>query len=48
MKSLLRNIQRPIFKQISFTAKCTGMSYIYIYIYTDTKDRYEEKSVLPG
>ena len=42
--SLLRNIQRPIVKQISFTATCSGMPYIY----TDTKDRYKEKSVLPG
>ena len=30
--SLLRNIQRPIVKQISFTATCSGMPYIYIYI----------------
>ena len=29
-----------------FTTICTGMPYIYIYIYT--KSRYEEKSVLPG
>ena len=28
--SLLRNIQRPIVKQISFTATCSGMPYIFL------------------
>ena len=28
--SLIRHIQRPIVKQISFTATCSGMPYIFL------------------
>ena len=30
---MLRNIQRRIAREISFTVTCTGMPYINIYIY---------------
>ena len=33
MKSLLSNMKRLIVKQISFTARCSGMADLYIYIY---------------
>ena len=33
MRSLLSNIKRPIVKEISFTARCSGMADLSIYIY---------------